>query len=78
MAVLWRELLIARTDSDPVGVGLVSLDNDEPSFTGDAAEVFAQYRAKHGDVGAAELLLRRGWSNGQGSSYLGPLQPATA
>jgi hypothetical protein len=54
-------------------IGAVELVDDTATFSDAAETVFDGYRRRLGDTGAARVLLDRGWSNGQGTVFLGDL-----
>lgn len=69
-----RDLL--RTEAGVVVIGAVVLGEDGPVWEGSADRVFRGWRDRMGDLAACEMLLDEGWSNGQGSVWLGDLNDA--
>lgn len=68
-----RLMRIGPTDPEAgTMVGVVALISEVATFAGSAEGVFRQLREERGDVDAARLLIDEGWSNGQGTMFLGP------
>lgn len=66
-----RELLVVD-DGAERSVGSVTIDDEGGAvFAGEAVEVFAYLRWRHGERRAAERLVGLGWANGMGSMRLG-------